>query len=222
MMRGLVSRTRLLAIRPAGRRPAVRAAQLRSAPHRSAPHRAAQLRRLCTGYARLQRARHPCHLLASATVDPESADRPDPGQPHSRGLVNQHDGHRVRRHVTGCADIADLGPRSPTQPLGRPAPPRNAPRSVCDRSQSARHNGAARQASARSVTGLGGLLPYATQLPTAALNAASQPVRDRAGPAGAGLVRSSAASALRVTSPAPAEVTIASPSSSSCWRLSRP
>jgi hypothetical protein len=60
------------------------------------------------------------------------------------------------------------------------------------------------------------------QLLTAALNADSQASEDRTGVAGAGFARSSAASAHRVTSLAPAEVTMASPSSSSCCRLSRP
>jgi hypothetical protein len=54
------------------------------------------------------------------------------------------------------------------------------------------------------------------QLLMAALNADSQASDDRTGAAGAGFARSSAASAERVTSCAPAEVTIASPSSSSC------
>ena len=60
------------------------------------------------------------------------------------------------------------------------------------------------------------------QLLTAALKADSHSCDDRTGAAGAGFARSSAASAQRVTSFAPAEVTMASPSSSSCWRLSRP
>ena len=54
------------------------------------------------------------------------------------------------------------------------------------------------------------------QLLTAALNADSQASEDRTGADGAGLARSRAASAERVTSLAPAEVTMASPSSSSC------
>jgi hypothetical protein len=60
------------------------------------------------------------------------------------------------------------------------------------------------------------------QLLTAALNAVFQVSEDRTGAAGAGFARSSAARAERVTSAAPAEVTMASPSSSSCCRLSRP
>jgi hypothetical protein len=60
------------------------------------------------------------------------------------------------------------------------------------------------------------------QLLTAALKAASQSSDERTGAAGAGFARSSAASAQRVTSLAPADVTIALPSSSSCCKLSRP
>jgi len=60
------------------------------------------------------------------------------------------------------------------------------------------------------------------QLLTAALNAVSHASDDRTGAAGAGFARSSAASAQRVTSLAPADVTMASPSSSSCCKLSRP
>ena len=60
------------------------------------------------------------------------------------------------------------------------------------------------------------------QLLTAALNAVSQASEDRTGAAATGFARSSAASAERVTSLAPADVTIAFPSSSSCCKLSRP
>jgi hypothetical protein len=60
------------------------------------------------------------------------------------------------------------------------------------------------------------------QLLTAAPNADSQASADLTGAAGAGFARSSAASAQRVTSLALAEVTMASPSSSSCCKLSRP
>jgi hypothetical protein len=55
---------------------------------------------------------------------------------------------------------------------------------------------------------------YNPMLASAVPKADCHACADRAGPGGAGLVRSSAASAQRVTSAAPGEVTMASPSSS--------
>ena len=104
------------------------------------------LRRARRGHARLQCARHPCHSACLRAVEPSPRARQIQCA-HSGGQVSRHNGHRVSRHVTGCADFSRRRAAISDRSLCRTALPeacwrpvcRPAAVAVCARSQCARH-----------------------------------------------------------------------------------
>jgi hypothetical protein len=169
---------------------------------RSRTFRSQEVRSACRGVAEATAGRaRTCAFRDQGTPEPTGEGRPRPVSSSSPLFFHSRDDRR-----TSCSALVAKDCCQSAVSCKRPA----------TRNLTARHHCSGTAGRTRSPQ------IQRPQLLSAALNADSQPDWNLAGPGGAGFARSSAASAQRVTSAAPAEVTMASPSSSSCWRLSRP